>query len=138
MPEFTGRLGRGAMVRVRFMPTHGRGTPVTGMALIDTGASFTHIDRETAEIHRFRRFDMVTVNTASQRGAEVPTYDAVVEILDLPGHRDELRVRGFTGPAPRPGEPPTERLIALIGCDILDQGRFTYDGAARTFTLELP
>ena len=68
----------------------------------------------------------------------MPTYEAVVEILDLPGHRDELRVRGFPAPPPPDGQPAAERFIALIGCDILDRGRFTYDGAAGTFTLELP
>ncbi len=138
MPEFTGQIENGARVRVRFTTTRVGSIPMTGMGLIDTGATYTHVDQETAEIHRFRRLDTVTVNTASQRGAEVPTYAMVVEILDLPGHREQLRVRGFTGPAPRPGQPPTERLIALVGCDILNRGRFTYDGAAGTFTLDLP
>lgn len=138
MPEFTGRIENGARVRVRLTPTRGGTIPITGVGLLDTGASHTHIDRETAEAYGFRRLDAVAVNTASQKAVEVPTYHAVVEVLDLPGHSEQLRVRGFTGPAPRPGQPPTERLIALIGCDILNQGRSIYDGAAGSFTLALP
>lgn len=126
------------MVRVRLTPTRGEAIPITGMALLDTGASHTHIDRETAETHGFRRLESLRVNTASQSGSEAQTYAAVVEILDIPGHREELQVLGFPAPPPPDGQPAADRFIALIGWDILDRGRFIYDGAARTFTLELP
>ena len=138
MPEFTGQIENGARVRVRFTPEKMGGTPVTGMALIDTGASLTHIDRDTAEAYGFRRLESLRIYTASQSDAEAPTYDAVVEILDIPGHRERLQAIGFPAPPPPDEQPAAERFIALIGWDILDRGRFIYDGAADTFTLDLP
>ena len=138
MPEVTWPLTRGAFVRIKLLPT-GRGAiPVTGLGILDTGASHSHIDQSTATIHRFTGLGAVRTNTASQTGVQVPTFEMDVELVDFPGLRFPVRALGFPAPTQDPSVPPADRLIALIGRDILNQGCFTYDGIGGSFTLELP
>ena len=99
------------------------------MALIDTGANNSCIDDQTARHNGFRSVGDSPLNTASGSGTTA-VYPGLLEILDIPGHKEQLQLLGFQGNL-------REDLIALIGADILNKGRLVYDGPAQTFTLEL-
>ena len=139
VPKVTGTITQhGALVRVKFIPTGRGGIPIIGLGILDTGASHTHIDEDTARIHRFRTLGKVSLSTASQRDAETQTFEVSVELVDFPNLQFQVRALAFPAPKPPPNQPPADRMMALIGHDILESGCFIFDGAGGTFTLEMP
>ena len=110
-----------------FQP-RGAGAPIEGKALIDTGADATGV----AE-HLARQFGWspimkgIPLHTA---GNSIPSN--VHEVTLAIGDFEPFPLRVMTvillG----------RRHIALLGTDVLARGRFTYDGLAKKFTLELP
>ena len=85
------------------------------MALIDTGANHSCIDDQTARHNGFRSVGAKSVNTANGIST-IAVYPGFLEILDIPGHKEQLQLLGFQGNL-------RENLIALIGADILNKGR---------------
>ena len=137
MPKITRPISRGALVKVRLVPTLITGQPVSGMGLLDTGATFSHIDWGIAAQHKFRHLGVSTSDTANAIGAKAPVFEAMFELSELSMQQFEVKARGF--PARKDAKkPPSEQFIALVGQDILDQGCLVYDGLNRTFTLEFP
>ena len=107
------------------------------MGLLDTGATFSHIDLGIAAQHKFRHIGVATTDTASTLGAKVPVFEAKFELSELSAETFLVKARGF--PARQDANKlPTERFIALVGRDILDQGCLVYDGLNKTFTLVFP
>ena len=137
MPKITRPLSSGALVRVRLIPTSIIGRPIAGMGLLDTGATFSHIDWGVAAQHKFRHIGVAMSDTANTIGAKAPVFEAMFELSELSTKTFPVKARGF--PARQDAnKPPTEQFIALVGRDILDQGCLVYDGLNRTFTLEFP
>lgn len=102
--------------------------PVTGEALIDTGASVSCIDNEAARELGLNQIDVATMHSASHADQEVPVYYAAIELLGT-GARFELKVAGASL--------KTQSLIALIGRDALGSSVLFYNGPTGQVTLVL-
>ena len=99
--------------------------PVQGMALIDTGASATCIDRQAAE-----RAGLNIVESGPMASATdveiVPIYAARLDVLGFPGW-DALRAYG--------ANLATHDLIALVGRDVLMDSVLIYNGPDGSFSI---
>ena len=102
--------------------------PVTGLALIDTGATWTCVDEDTA-----RRAGLPTRGTAKMASAshpehEVPVFAGRIVLdsinINTPNAMG-VNLSGFPG------------LIALIGRDMLQNCLFVYDGNSGSMSLAL-
>ena len=83
-------------MRVRLIPTSIIGLPITGMGLLDTGATFSHIDLGIAAQHKFRHIGVATTDTASTLGAKVPVFEAKFELSELSAETFLVKARGFS------------------------------------------
>lgn len=101
--------------------------PVTGHALIDTGASGTCIDIEVAQTMDLPVIDQVRMSTPSDAAIEVNVYPVHLSFLGSPVQIDCRRAIGATL--------CSQGLIALIGRDVLQHCIFVYNGVAGQFTL---
>ncbi len=124
----------GPLVRVTLRHADGPGTE--GLALIDTGASMSAVDRTAAlklglPSPGAATFFAVTATgdrhlTPLRRGqlklGRDPRYFEL-DLLEVPGLH--ARVEGF-------------HVVALLGWDFLDACTLAFDGPAGTFTLGLP
>lgn len=140
MPKFMGHIGPyGPMVDVRLWPTRKNPQPVDGIGLIDTGASHTSIDERTADLYQFTELTVPTgaLSYGAHGARQQRVFIARLEITFLQGYSQTLQVTVFNGHG-TPADNPLTPFIALIGRDILKQGCLNYDGAAGTFSLELP
>lgn len=99
--------------------------PVSGIALIDTGASVTCIDNDLALSLGLRAVGSVSVNTPSGVGIAQTQYLGEVT---LPGSAGNLWT--LTGAVLAP-----QGIIALIGTDVLANCVLVYNGSAGAFTL---
>ena len=116
-----------AVVNVTFCPK-GKGTAISGKGLIDTGADITSIDGFIAEANGWvpiRRG--IPMKTAGQ----VHKSDLYEATLRINSHSD-IRLNVLTANL------HLQRLVALVGTDVLAKGRLIYDGLGSKFTLELP
>lgn len=118
-------------------------SPVSGYALIDTGATITSIDRSVAEELELAPSGEVSIGTAGGEH-EVPVYTGVLSFpgtgirdlsierlvgVDLTG-QGLGTVRHSTADDPQPG-----RIAALIGRDVLAHFVMVYNGPAGMITL---
>lgn len=110
-------------------------SPVTGIALIDTGASVSAVDEAALRQLTVQPTGIVTVGTAGGQqqqavyparfvfpGSGLPSFE-LSEVLGAD-------LTGQTIPGPTPGS-----LVALFGRDILSRFVFIYNGLTGTFTL---
>jgi hypothetical protein len=107
-------------------------SPVTGIALIDTGASITSIDASVATRLGLNPNGVATVGTAG--GArQQPTYQARLSFpgTPLPGF-EHPRVLGCDLTGQMVNQQP---IIALIGRDYLLHCVFVYSGGAGSWSL---
>ena len=105
---------------------------IPGMALVDTGASISAIDRGVVRPWNLQSVDGVKVSTPDGPGCEVkPIYEVILSIDDL-GFCEQVRMveasllQGMG-------------VVALIGTDLMDGGLLRYDTRSRRrFTLSFP
>ncbi len=102
-------------------------TPISGQALIDTGASGTCIDNDAAQKMGLPIIDIAQVASASHAATFVNVYPVSLEIVGLPNALDVPRAIG--------AELAAQGLIALIGRDALGNGVLVYNGMAGAVTL---
>jgi hypothetical protein len=108
---------------------------VSGLVLIDTGASMSAVDRELAEQLELRTHGAAVWHAVSETPDAMAPLCRVrlqlgedrrlweLDLLAVPNLRHH--VQGYT-------------LVALLGWDFLDQCKLEIDGPSRTFQLELP
>jgi predicted aspartyl protease len=101
--------------------------PVEGMALVDTGATFTVIQRGVAAKLGLSPIGQETISTASARAVACHKYDVD---LFFPQHNSRFGDVVVV-------EVPIilEPIICLIGRDVLSQAVFVYIGHDNSFTL---
>jgi len=103
--------------------------PVSGLALIDTGASNTCIDDAAATQLQLPVIDTVTIASASHAASLQNVYPAT---LDIAGLQIPINVERAIG-APL----AAQGLIALIGRDVLIHGTFIYNGFTGSITFAI-
>ena len=108
--------------------------PITGFALIDTGASMTCIDDEAAQTLRLPVIDVAKMASASHDSTDCNIYPIQI---DIPGINLKIGVPRAMGAALR-----AQDLLLLIGRDVLQHGTLFYNSrdSAERFTplLETP
>ena len=104
-------------------------TPISGIALIDTGASSTAIDLEAAATLGIPAVDTIPIASATHEAMTMPIYPISVEITGLP----------FTFDAPRATGAPLAKqgLLLLIGRDLLQHCTLFYNGLVGQITLAI-
>lgn len=107
-------------------PKGSQTTPVAGMALIDTGARVTCIDRKAAAQAQLPTVGSGKMASATHAEEIVPIFAGNIQIAGL-GNISANRAYGANL------EP--QGIIALIGRDVLKQMILFYNGTDGTFTL---
>ena len=137
MPSLSGNISAiGALVEVRLTPIPRWGVPVTGMGLIDTGATTSNIDVRAVTSGRFR-VTGYTNRISANLTAKAKVYQGYLELLGLPPHRalvDLIEIDQLDKLSAHAGI----NIIGLVGLDILNNTLFTYDGPNKGFTLDIP
>jgi predicted aspartyl protease len=103
--------------------------PVSGHALIDTGATATCIDDAVAGQLQLPVIDIVQVASASHASTRQNVYPAQIELGGTGITIDARRAIG----APL----ASQGLIVLIGRDVLQQCTLFYNGPAGAFTIAI-
>jgi predicted aspartyl protease len=110
-----------------------QGTPipglVTGLALIDTGASMTCIDAAAASKIGAPVIDRVHMHSASHAATQANVYPVHFEILGAGIHIDAPRCVGAAL--------ASQGLVMLIGRDMLANCTLFYNGPSGSFTLSM-
>ena len=104
-------------------------SPVSGLALIDTGASTTCIDEAAAQKLQLPVIDVVKIASASHASTEQNVYPIQIEVVGLP----------ITVNAPRAVGAPLEPqgILVLIGRDVLQHMLLVYNGPAGSLSLSI-
>jgi predicted aspartyl protease len=104
-------------------------TPVSGLALIDTGASTTCVDEMAAQKLQLPVIDVVRIASASHPETERNVYPIQIEVIGLP----------ITINAPRTVGAPLESqgILVLIGRDVLQHTVLVYNGPAGSLSLSI-
>lgn len=103
--------------------------PVSGFALIDTGASITCIDRGAAEQAELAVVDSGPITSATHEAEVVPIYAGKLDIAGLATNLTTHRAYG--------ANLASQGLIALIGRDVLKNCVLVYNGLDGSFSLSL-
>lgn len=102
--------------------------PVSGRALIDTGATVTCVDEEVANTLDLPVRDVVTMVSATEE-----TEQSVYPIqMDVAGSDLTIDASKAVGASLQ-----EQGLVALIGRDVLSQTTFHYNGPAGEYTLSM-
>ena len=104
-------------------------TPLAGLALIDTGASSTCVDREAAERAGLAVVDSGPISSATHQNEVAPIYAGRLNLAGIPQDIDAKRAYGANL------EP--QGLIALIGRDMPANCVLVYNGLDGSFSLSL-
>jgi len=102
--------------------------PVSGLALIDTGASATCIDEDAARSLALPVTNVVQVSSASHASSPQNVHPTQIEMIGLPLAID---ANAIAAPLAAQG------LIALIGRDVLRHCTLFYNGPAGAISLAL-
>jgi len=102
--------------------------PVSGYALIDTGASNTCIDNQVAEELGLPAIDVVRMLSASEE-TEQYVYPAQIDVVGSPVMVDAPKAIG--------ANLQDRNMVALIGRDLLSETTLRYNGAIGEFTLSI-
>lgn len=127
----TDQQGFGARLRIGITTLREGGPCVEGLALIDTGASRSVILEDVArQCNLPMRQKSATMTTAD--GHQVPTniYVGRLWFMDQPDRSFRLQFASSE-------KMSDNKIIALIGNDLLRQVVFTYDGRCRRFVLDI-
>lgn len=103
--------------------------PVSGLALIDTGASTTCIDEDAAQKLQLPVTNIVTVASASHASTRHNVYPSQIEVIGLPIAINAPNAIGAPLAA--------QGLLALIGRDVLQVCTLHYNGPAGSISLAL-
>lgn len=103
--------------------------PVSGFALIDTGAAVTCVDRTAAERAGLAMVDSGFLTSATHEAEAVPIYAGKLDIAGLPNNIVAHRAYG--------ANLKSQDLIALIGRDVLQRCILIYNGLDGSFSLSL-
>ena len=111
--------------------------PVTGLALIDTGATFTGLDNKVAATLGLNPVNIVNVGTADGM-AQANVYTVRLEFPTLGNNVDPWQTVGadLTGQSIQtdPGTPPQD-IIVLIGRDYLQHCLMIWNGPNGSWTI---
>lgn len=103
--------------------------PISGIALIDTGASSTCIDSNVAQQLQLPIINVVNVASASHASTPQNVYPIQIEVVGLP---ISIEAPNAIGAALN-----SQGLIALIGRDVLQLCTLFYNGITGSFTLSI-
>ena len=103
--------------------------PVTGYALIDTGASMTCIDDVAAQELRLPVIDVARMASASHHSTDCNVYPIHI---DVPGINIKIGVPRAMGAALK-----SQDLLLLIGRDVLQHGTLFYNGMSGQITFSI-
>lgn len=103
--------------------------PVSGFALIDTGASGTCIDEAVAQQLNLPAIDVVQIASASENSSRQNVYPVGFELAGLSVGIDAHRAVG----APL----QSQGIIALIGRDVLQNCTLHYNGPSGQITISV-
>jgi predicted aspartyl protease len=103
--------------------------PVSGLALIDTGAYGTAIDTGVAQAIGAPVIDVVTMHSATHAAHPTNVYPVHFEMVGLPMALDCPRALG--------ANLRSQGIIMLIGRDMLRHCILVYNGPTGQFTLAL-
>ena len=101
-------------------------TPITTVALIDTGASATVIQSGIAQQLNLQPVGAVQINTPSHAGIACPVY--AIQVV-IPGVLLQFEITAIEAPLQGQG------IGALLGRDILASCVLIYQGWVNSFTL---
>jgi len=104
-------------------------TPITGWALIDTGASVTCIDEGVAQMLQLPAVDVVSMTSATQASTPRNVYPIQIQMT---GVRIVFQATRAIGAELKP-----QGLLLLIGRDMLQMCTFFYNGLTGQFTLAI-
>lgn len=103
--------------------------PISGLALLDSGASTTCIDESVANKLQLPVTDVITVASASHASTEQSVHPARIEMVGLSVAFNALDAIG--APLIEQG------IIALIGRDVLQHCTFFYNGMSGSISLAI-
>ncbi|MCL5611679.1 MAG: retroviral-like aspartic protease family protein [Chloroflexi bacterium] len=103
--------------------------PVSGVALIDTGATSTCIDEVIARQLNLPAIDVITIASASHANSKQNVYPALIEVIGIAIKFNALRAIGV--PLANQG------IQVLIGRDLLQHCTLFYNGMIGSFTLSI-
>jgi predicted aspartyl protease len=101
--------------------------PLSGWALLDTGATSTCIDAAAAKKLKLPVIDKGKISSASHEAIEVNIYPAVIAFTGTPIKANVLKAVGANLAG--------QDLIALLGRDLLQNFTVFYNGAMGEITL---
>lgn len=114
--------GKGLLAKGQTVPT-----PRSGLALIDTGASNTCVDEQTAKDLGLPIIDVANMQSASHEKHSCNVYP--VQII--------TPIVTLNAPRPMGAALASQGLLVLIGRDVLQNCNLFYNGPAGQFTLSL-
>ena len=103
--------------------------PVSGIALLDTGASHTCVDEQIAQQLGLPAVDTVSMASASHASAQRNVYPITVEIAGLP---HQINVAQAIG-----ADLQSQGLVLLLGRDALQFCTLFYNGVTGGITIAL-
>lgn len=103
--------------------------PVSGVGLIDTGASDTCIDDETAQQLQLPVIDVCNMTSASHAATQQNVYPVQIQVVGFP---IRVNVPRCIGANLKP-----QGLLLLIGRDFLQHGTLIYNGMAGEITFAI-
>ncbi len=103
--------------------------PISGSALVDTGATSTCIDDEIAKKLGLPVIDVVKMASATDSASDRNVYPVHIGFVGTPIEADAGRVLGATLQA--------QGLILLIGRDVLQSFNLFYNGVMGQITLSI-
>lgn len=104
-------------------------TPVTGLALVDTGAGVTCIDINAATQLKVPIIDYANLSSATHANTTQPVYPVQLQIPGSP--------IGINAPRAIGVPLASQGIIALIGRDVLKDSILIYNGSAGQFSWSL-
>lgn len=124
----------GPLLEVLLVPPEGVATdPVKGYAMIDTGASVSCVNVETATAAGWPIIDTAKMSSATHASQDVPVLVGRLFSKDFNNHIHVPKWMGVN----LDGETSLFHLVALIGRDLLQTSIFIYNGQDQSFTLAI-
>ena len=124
----------GPILEVLLVPPEGTtSAPVPGYAMIDTGASVSCVNAETATAAGWPIIDTAKMSSTTHTSQDVPVFAGRLLSKDFNTHIHVPRWMGVN----LDSEGSPFPLVALIGRDLLQTSVFIYNGQDQSFTLAI-